>query len=299
MSTTATQQADPLASLSDDDREAVARLFRQAIAGFVGLSGASEADRTALLAELTDVRSALATLLETVDSETLLAAVDLERLPSLVDWAGIPEAVSTGDYRLAVAYENLPAFVDAPLLVESTDVREGWRRTEELREEIRDVTDAVSGTDGSVDDGPDADNPAATDSDTTDDSADDDRRASVEAANDTVERDAGLEVAKSLAGSERGRQLLVQKSVHTAAVEMRERVLDARERLAAAVEDHELRTGRVGQPDSRNPSAFSTLPRARLPTGATFSTVPTETRYSDAPNFERVYGRRFERLSED
>jgi hypothetical protein len=295
MSTTAAQQADPLASLSDDDREAVARLFRQAIAGFVGLSGASEAERTALLAELTDVRSALAALLETVDSETLLAAVDLERLPSLVDWAGIPEAVSTGDYRSAVAYENLPAFVDAPLLVESTDVREGWRRTEELREEIRDVADAVSGTDGSVDDGPDADDSAATDSDTTDD----DRRASVEAANDTAERDAGLEVAESLVGSERGRQLLVQKSVHAAAAEMREHVFDARERLAAAAEDHELRTGRVGQPDSRNPSAFSTLPRARLPTGATFSTVPTETRHSDAPNFERVYGRRFERLSED
>ncbi|MFC5972523.1 hypothetical protein ACFPYI_14380 [Halomarina salina] len=269
-------------SSTDPTAATVARLVERAADALAGL--ADERRDDGLLDELVDVVEELLPLLETVDPATVLDAVDVERLPTLVDPAGLLEALTTGDYRSAIAYEHLSDVVDAPRVVESTDVREGWRRSRDLGDEVADVTDALSG-----DDGDDAASEAE-----RDDSSE------AEATNDAAEHEAAVEVAASLSETDEGRQLVVQKTVSSAVAEVRSDILDARDRIAATVEDHEARTGRVDRPTSRNPSAFSTLPRSGPPAGtAAFSTVPMETRYSDAPNFERIYGRRFEREREE
>ena len=48
--------------------------------------------------------------------------------------------------------------------------------------------------------------------------------------------------------------------------------------------------------DSRNPTAISTLPGSRGDLGRStrHSTVPTETKYSTTPNYDRIYGDRFD-----
>lgn len=262
----------------DDPNDAIGSLAQRAALILLELSG-GDGSEGELLDELADVHRALVALLETVDPSAAADAIDLERLWTLVDWTGIPRAVSTGDYRSALAYENLPEVVDAADFLESTDIREGWRRARELSTEVEDVTDALSGDDGGAESGTVEEN-------------------RVEAANDAAEREAGVELAKSLSTTDGGRRLVVQKAVSDAVSEVRADLLDAHERIETAVADHESRSARVDRPNSRNPSAFSTLPRSGPPVAAatTFSTVPTETRYSDAPNFERVYGRRFQRF---
>ena len=269
----------------DDPTAAVARLLQRAVVALVELRGRREGDvdEAELPAELADVNRSLATLGETVDPAALVEAVDVSRLPTLVDWSGVPEAFSTGDYRSAVAYENPPEVIDASRLLEAGDVRESWRRTRELGEEVEDVTDALSGGEESA-----ADDPAT------------EEEGRVRAANDDAEREAGVEMAKELSGSAEGRQFVVQRTVSEGVAEARSRILAARERIAEAVEGQELRSVREGRSNSRNPTAVSTLPRSGPLSGSatTFSSVPTETRYSDAPNFERIYGPRFERERE-
>lgn len=89
-------------------------------------------------------------------------------------------------------------------------------------------------------------------------------------------------------------ELALKSAVEDAVERFREEILDARERLTEAVEDIDDRT--VDDPDSRNPSAFSTLPGSRTDMGgvARGSTVPRETRHSTTPNYRRIYGSRFE-----
>ncbi|MFD1514777.1 ELKS/Rab6-interacting/CAST family protein [Halomarina rubra] len=278
--------ADDGGATAADTTQAIARLVRRAIVALLQSTvGGDERAGDEALAELDDVRRTLAALLETVDPATIAAAVDPERLLMLVDWSGVPEALSTGDYRSVIAYENIPEFLDAPALLDATDVREGWRQSRDLSETVGDLADRVVG--------PETDDAAAADPETEEERA-------VEAANDAKERDAGIEVAKSLSTTDKGRRFLVQKAVSDAVEDAREEILDAHDRIDAAVADVDERVGRVGRPNSRNPTAFSTLPRSRARVGraTTYSTVPTETRYSDAPNFERIYGPRFDRRDE-
>ena len=80
-------------------------------------------------------------------------------------------------------------------------------------------------------------------------------------------------------------------------LDTREQVKEARE---TANEKIEAKTGGdIGQPSSRNPTAVSTM-TAGWKTGSWsstgYSTVPTETLHSGAPNHTRIYGSRFEGL---
>ncbi|MFC6726628.1 hypothetical protein ACFQE1_20110, partial [Halobium palmae] len=104
-----------------------------------------------------------------------------------------------------------------------------------------------------------------------------------------------------LGGSE-GQQAAIQMQVSDSVEAFREGILDAHERLKEVVEKNRERTRNVEQPDSRNPTAVSTLPKSGSRTefrgGTRFSTVPSETRHSSAPNHARIYGSRFDRERE-
>lgn len=76
---------------------------------------------------------------------------------------------------------------------------------------------------------------------------------------------------------------------------MREQLLETHETMRERIEANDLPSRRTGGPTSLNPTAYSSLPRTRPDIGAAtrVATVPAETRYSSAPNYERVYGNRF------
>jgi hypothetical protein len=285
-------------SSGDGDLDDIVALVSRAVAARHSDPDEEAAD------ELDDVGRALVALLETVDPSTLAGAIRVDRLPRAVDWLALPEALSTGDYRSVIAYETLPELIDPSPVLESTDVREGWRRTDELGDEVREAVEALA---ESADESADTDTDTNADADTDDASEgtvaavlDDltegiDDTAPDESSEESDAGDATVGLATSLSGTDEGRNLLVQKEVRDAADELREGILHARRRVEDAVEGLDARTEGVGQPTSRNPTAYSTLPRSGPPPDPTMhSTVPTQVRYSNAPGFERVYGRRFD-----
>ena len=166
--------------------------------------------------------------------------------------------------------ENARDAVDIPELDERVDLRDAWREFRELQDEVEELR--ANGEDGESDDDSLMDWDDG-ESDTDDMDTDDIHSTELE--------------------------LAIQSAVAEAVEKFREEILAARERLKDAIEDIDDRT--VDDPDSRNPAAFSMLPSARGDIGgvARESTVPKETRYSKTPNFDRIYGDRFDDASGD
>ncbi|WP_129115140.1 hypothetical protein [Halegenticoccus tardaugens] len=240
------------------------------------------------LEELREVLEELEELLETVDLDSLPDAINLGELPSVIDADGVSKAIEEADPDEAVSLENVPALVELSELLDSVDVREFWRNKRELDDAVGDVTG---------DDGDDGDLLPGVDGDDVD-------------AGEMVDIDAEEMVDVDLSGADDGStdgdglgspenleayQATVQMGINEAVEEFREGLIVAHRKLDALREENEKRTSSVGQPNSRNPTAFSTLPSRRTAVrgAAQFSTVPKETRYSSAPNHERIYGDRF------
>ncbi|EMA46538.1 hypothetical protein [Halococcus saccharolyticus] len=230
-------------------------------------------------------------LLETIDLTDLPEAVDVSELPAAIEAGEVPNAIAEGDPGEAVKYRKLLQIVELGELWNAVDVREFWRNKRELDDAAADVTDSGDDENGPIEKlrslgGDDRD-----DSDT----------------------DAGGESSESVAGTEGGMerddievpsetiQQRVQSKLSDAVGEFRESLLDSRERIEALKEENEARTGDVEQPDSRNPTAYSSIPSTRTDMSGTtaFSTVPEETRYSSAPNRPRLYGSRLDRAAEE
>jgi hypothetical protein len=229
-------------------------------------------------------------LLATIDLTNLPDAINLAELPTAIEADNIPAAVAEGDLQQAIHYSELLAIVEFGELLDAVDVQEFHQHREELAAAVEDVTgdsefsetwivfDTLeeiveilrpeNGGDGLV---------------------------------DTIEGEDAIDVA--LNGE--AQQAVIQSQLHEAIGEFRESVLEARARLEElheeANEQIEETTGGLGQPASRNPTAFSTLTTAWKPTGGTgqYSTVPESTRYSTAPSHRRLYGSRFDTAEED
>ncbi|WP_049898784.1 hypothetical protein [Halococcus agarilyticus] len=235
-------------------------------------------------------------LLETIDLTDLPDAVDLSELPDAIDASEVPEAIAEGDPGEAVKYRKLLQVVELGKLWDTVDVREFWRN----KREFDDATDELT------DDEDDEKGPMAKLRELVgDDDADGDDAGSIEGggASGTADVNADAE-----GGSERDDidvptetiQQRVQSKLSDAVEEFRESLLDTRERVKELKEENEARTEDVEQPESRNPTAYSSIPTSRndMSGRAAFSTVPEETRYSSAPNRPRLYGSRLDRTAE-
>jgi hypothetical protein len=228
-------------------------------------------------------------LLATVDLTNLPDAIDLAELPKAIETDDIPEAVAEGDLQQAVHYSELLAVVEFGELLDAVDVQEFHQHREELAAAVDDLTaDSESSERWIV-------------FDTLKEIIEILRPEGGDGLVDSIEDEDALDVA--LDGE--AKQAVIQSQLHEAIGEFRESVLEARTRLEElhdeANERVEETTGGLGQPSSRNPTAFSTLTTAWKPTGGTgqYSTVPESTRYSTAPSHRRLYGSRFETSEED
>ena len=230
-------------------------------------------------------------LLETVDLTDLPDAVDLSELPDAIETSEVPEALAEGDPSEAMRYRKLLQVVELGKLWNAVDVREFWRNKRELDDATDEVTDDEDEEEGPMaklrafvgDD--DADDAGSVESGGTSDTAatgDGGGRDDVDVPTETI-------------------QQRVQSKLSDAVGEFRESLLDTRERIQELKAENEGRVEDVEQPDSRNPTAYSSIPTARndMNGRAAFSTVPEETRYSSAPNRSRLYGSRLDRAAED
>lgn len=222
-------------------------------------------------------------IISTVDVTELLGAIDASDLPDAVEVEDIPDAIAEGDPDEAVTLRKLFDLTDLPALFESVNAREFWRE----KREFDDAVDELTGDDDDggllSDDGADEDE----DSLFGDDGSDGDDRVSMGGTGSARDMDDYSPEAVENA---------VQSKVSDAVGEFRKGLLRAHERLAKMRERNRERSRQVGQPNSRNPTAFSTMSSNASSQGdrAKYSTVPEETKYSTAPNRRRIYGSRFE-----
>lgn len=238
-------------------------------------------DAEVALADLYEVAEEAEELLATVDLSEIPEAIDVSELPELIEAGDVPEAIASGDAGEAINVGALLDVVKLGSLWSSVDVREFWRNKREFEAALDDVT----GDDGESDDGVLERMTEAFSSATDDEDGD---GIDFDDVSDEVSTDAA--------------QAALQSGLQDAIDKFYDGLLKTHRRLDELRAINEERTGNVGQPDSRNPTAFSTLPgpssgsRGR---GLQHSTVPRETKYSTTPNRERVYGTRFEKALEE
>ncbi|OYR40999.1 hypothetical protein [Halorubrum sp. Eb13] len=255
--------------------------------------GPAERERAAEIFEgFRDVADEAEDVLETINFGDLPDAVDVSELPDAVDAGDVPEAVAGGDPEDAVELRNLGELVELTDLWSAVDVREFWRNKREFDAAVADLfADDAEGANAETDDGH-LDGASGFDGADESDDAD--------AADASDDGTAPSKPELGLLETDESKQAAIQKAISDSVAEFRESILDARERLSDVVETNRDRTESVGRPNSRNPTAVSTMATSRPDLGGAtrFSTVPEETRYSTAPNRPRVYGQRFEGASE-
>jgi hypothetical protein len=229
-------------------------------------------------------------LLETVAVSELHEAVDHGELPDVVDLESVPEAVASGDLGEAIESQELLDVVHLGELWAKVNVREFWRNKGEFETAVEEAFGDDVGEDESR-----LDRLQSSFAEAMDDAGVD-----MDAVEDEVRGD---DADASIPGGTNtdALQTAVQSGLRDAVDEFRASILEARESLVERREALAARTEGVGQPNSRNPTAFSTMVGSRTgpPRGTSgHSTVPAETRYSAAPNRKRIYGDRFEDAEE-
>jgi hypothetical protein len=259
----------------------------------VGLDDDPESHERAqeLLDDLHEVADEAEDVLGTVNVSELPDAIDPSGAHTTIDAGELPDAVARGDPGDAVELRNLHKLVELGDLWDAVDVREFWRNKREFDDAVDDLFTSDSSDE-------DADDEGLLDRDYDVFGDDEDEKADAEEAdNDSVAPKPELGMLET----DESKQAAIQKKISDSVAQFRGSILDARERLKEIVEENQERTRSAEQPDSRNPTAFSTMPTSRADLGGStrFSTVPEETRYSTAPNRPRIYGQRFEDAKED
>ena len=252
-------------TLADRAREDLLRIVTSLAAG-------SPEETMAALDDLEAVAAEAEELAGTVDADELPDAIDLSRLPEAINVETIARAIVSDDASEAVDASKLLDILELGDLWDAVDVREFWRNAEELEDALEEALG---------------------------EEAYEEWTSHLGESVDDAGGDGDLEVEwtdLADAADSESMQTAVQHQIRDAVDEFRSGVLDARKQLVKRREQLEEKTGSVGQPKSRNPSAFSTMTisRSAVAGAAKYSTVPAETRYSAAPNRERIYGSRFE-----
>lgn len=238
-------------------------------------------------------------LVELVDLEDVSDAVDEEGVIRAIEGGNIPESIEKRDLKEALDLRALLRAIDLETLFDEVDVKRAWRESDEFKDALKAVTseewisDAITG---------------GASEDTGADGADgeDGRDGGLaETASDIGE---GVKSGLAEAGEDMGSlgtipdeayQITIQKKALEGVDAFREGVLEAHEKLRKLHEANRERMRRQYEDkavNSRNPTAYSTMPTDRGDVGSKatqYSTVPRDTRYSTVSNRERIYGHRF------
>lgn len=287
---------DRLEALADDAEESLTNV-RERVADvddIDALAADLEGD------DLDDLRGDVDVLIELVDEvEDLLDSIDLTELPGAVDASElleaievgeIPDALSDGDADDVVELRGLLKAIDLAELWDAADVRELWQAkrdvdeaTDELTEGSEDRSVVSKAADAVTDD--DGDDDELIEGDLVDDDA---------GSFDVGDGDSfGLDAEDTQAY-----QTMIQKQAMDGLEEFREALLYTHEKFQTLYEhNRETMRRQDTSPNSRNPTAVSTMTTDRADLGSTArsSTVPKQVRHSSAPGHDRIYGRRFER----
>ncbi len=229
--------------------------------------------------------------------ESLLETLEFSELPDAVDMDEVLEALEIGEVPAVVADDETGAteLVDFTQLFRAIDLLSAWDATElgELWEGKRELEDAVD----DLGDGDDA----GLVEDAVTDVAGDDSLIGDDDGGMLEEIDAGD--AKEALGKPdpatdpEAYQVFIQEQAMEGIDAFRAALLETHEKFERLVEYNRERMRRTDtSASSRNPTAASTMPtqRAAVGSGVKHTTVPQDVRLSTAPSRKRIYGQRFE-----
>lgn len=233
-----------------------------------------------------DLLEILDDLWEVLDEvEDVLGTIDFEEVPDAIDIDDLPDAVEVDDVPSAILNEEETA-IDLANVREAVDLRElgdavNLTRFLDEKQELDAEVDDLKGDFGDADD--ESDDGFFDDDDDGDDEL-------IEGNVVGMDEGVGARIESTL-GEE-----LIQESIKEAVEQFRAALLATHEGLRKLYEINQEKLGQPGrQPDSRNPTAFSTMAPGPLPDSAStrVSTVPSRVRHSRVSTPRRIYGRRF------
>lgn len=258
---------EEIANRSEDLDDRLAALKRAVI------EGDDDSEVMDVAEDLWDVLVEIQELLETIDFEEVPEAIDFDELAENIDVEEVPEGLLDED-EAAIELENVH---------EAINLRELWDAVDltDLRQQKRELDDAVEDVTG----------------DGSEDGEDD-----LIGVNDVVDMGMGEGEGANVQFDAETCQEAIQDTIEKAAEKFRSLLLDTHDKLRVLYEANQEKLGQPGRhPDSRNPTATSTLPPGPLPDSASTrtSTVPSQVRHSKVKNSRRIYGRRFEEGDRD
>ena len=250
------------------------------------VEGDDSTDLVELAEDLWDVLEEIEDVLDTIDFEEVPEAIDLEELGENVDVEDIPEGLLDED-ETAIELSAVREAVNLRELWDAVDLMELREEKQQLENEVDDVTsdegeedDGLLGDDGLV--GDDDDGGLLGDDEEDDGMLDTDNVIGTEGAHVQFDAEA--------------RQAFLEDKIKTAVEKFRSVLLSTHDKLHRLYELNQQKLGQPGrQPDSLNPTAYSSLPPGPVPDSASTrrSTVPAQVKYSKVENPRRIYGRRF------
>lgn len=280
--------SDQLATLLDDAEESLTEL-EEVLEGTVGLDDLAEDELDAVLENVTlmaDLADEVEDVLDAVDLTDLPRAIDASELLEAIEVGEVPDTLAEGDSEDVVELRQLIRAINLQELWDAANVRELWQAKRDLEETIEEgeADDSLAGKAVSA---------------VTDD--DDENDGLVDADGEMLEGDVGMDVGDGFgidAEDTEPYQTMIQHQAMEGIDEFREALILTHGKFQKLYDFNREKMRRQDTtPNSRNPTAASTVPVERNDVGhaGRHSTVPKQVRHSSAPGFDRVYGPRFER----
>ncbi|ELZ08641.1 hypothetical protein C479_14918 [Halovivax asiaticus JCM 14624] len=247
----------------------------------------SESPGTDLQAVVTILQEA-ETVLEAIDVEALPEAVDADAIRDAIEFGEIPDALRGDESADAVSLRKVIQAIDLGRTLAAMDVNQVW----EAKRSIEGATDELGGDRSDGDDdgllGGMLDS-AGIDGELVDTEL-------VDTAAEELKDDVDIE-----SGDLSAYQAVIQQQAIEGVDAFRDALLSTHGTFERIVEtNRELMRRRDRQPNSRNPTAVSTLPtgRADVASVPNYATIPRTIRHSDGPTRSHIYGDRFRRERE-
>lgn len=257
-----------------------------------------QSDLIELAEDLWDVLDETEDLLETIDFEEVPEAIDFDELSEEVDVEDIPEGLVNDDEN-AIELRDVQQAVNLRELWDAVDLMDLREEKKELESEIDDVRENLGDEEGEEDDGLLGDDGGLIGDDEDGGLTGEDGLLGGDEDDELIETDAddviGTQGAHVQFDAE-ARQAFLEDKIMTAVEKFRSVLLSTHDKLHKLYELNQEKLGQPGrQPDSLNPTAYSSLPPGPVPDSASTrrSTVPAQVQYSKVDNPRRIYGRRF------
>ncbi|THE63738.1 hypothetical protein D8Y22_17095 [Salinadaptatus halalkaliphilus] len=228
-------------------------------------------------------------LLEAIDFSNLPDAVDGDDLLAAIDAGEIPDALTDADTGVGDVVDFTQVFRAIDLLSawDATDLGAIWEEKRELEDAVDDIGDgglvetAADAVSGEGDDELVGDDGLIGDDDMLEDA-------------DPVEALGDIDVMED----PEAYQVAIQQGAMAGIDAFREALLETHATFNRLYQFNREKMRRQDtSPNSRNPTAASTMPteRAAVGSGVKHATVPQDVHLSTAPSRRRIYGQRFER----